>query len=40
MSAEQIWRRLVALRRLSKKVNIIDGKKGKVERTINFNDKM
>lgn len=37
MSAEQIWRRLVALRRVSKKVNIIDGK---VERTINFNDKM
>lgn len=40
MSAEQIWRRLVALRRVSKKVNIIDGKREKVERTINFNDKM
>lgn len=42
LSAEQIWRRLVALRRASKKVNIVDRKRGKalVERTINFSDKM
>lgn len=43
VSAEQIWRRLVALRRASEKVNIVDGKRGKralVERTINFSDKM